>query len=131
MKTIETYDAWNKVKKKLAVNSSPKYYRQGQIWWCSIGYNLGSETYGKGGTFTRPVLVLRKLSNNIFLGIPLSSKTKLGSWYVIFKHHGLDVCALLHQIRILDKKRLVQMMGQVDDTDFSKIKTGFNNLYYS
>lgn len=56
-------DRWNEVKKKLQFRSRTPYFKQGEIWWVSVGLNLGSESYGKGVMFRRPVLVLKKLSS--------------------------------------------------------------------
>jgi mRNA interferase MazF len=129
MVEIKLFDDWNIVKKSLQQKDKVDFFKERQIWWCSIGQNLGSESYGKGMTFTRPVLVFRKLSSDIFLGLPLTSKIKQGSWYMVIRHQAKDVTVLYHQARILDKKRLVGSLGEVDDADFAKIKTGFVNLY--
>ena len=131
MEDLKIYDEWNEIKKKIQVKDKLGYFKERQIWWCSIGQNLGSEIYGKGATFTRPVLVFKKLSGHAFLGLLMTSKAKSGSWYVTIKHKGEEVTALLHQVRVFDKKRLVDRFGQVDDADFEKIKKGFMALYCS
>lgn len=46
-----------------------KLFNEGEIWWCSIGMNIGVEIYGKGGRFTRPVLIFKKFTANSFLGV--------------------------------------------------------------
>lgn len=123
------FDDWNVVKKNLQQKESVKYFKERQVWWCSIGQNLGSESYGKGKTFTRPVLIYKKFSGELFLGLPVTSKMKQGSWYVSIKHKGQDITVLYNQARIYDKKRLVDRFGEIDDTDYAKIKTGFMSLY--
>lgn len=75
------FDEWNEVKKKLDKKTGNSLFREGQIWWCSVGQNVGSETYGKGKIFARPVLVFKRLSAQLFIGIPLTTKQK--------KEHGL------------------------------------------
>jgi len=127
-----TFDQWNEVKKNLHQKEKEvEFFKEKQIWWCSVGQNLGSESYGKGATFSRPVLVFKKLSERIFLGMPLTSKTKQGSWYVTIKHRGREITALLNQIRIYDKKRLLDRFGEIDDEDFRRIKAGFFSFYSS
>lgn len=123
------FDTWNKIKKKIQGGKKVEYFRERQIWWCSVGQNIGCETYGKGNTFARPVFIFKKLTNNSFLGIPLTSKDKTGSWYIKFTHKGKEINAMLHQIRIFDKKRLIDRFGEIDDRDFDRIKRGFSNLY--
>ena len=131
MLDLKLFDDWNIIKKGLEQNYRVEFFKERQIWWCSIGQNLGSESYGKGRTFTRPVLIFKKLSSHIFLGLPLTTKIKQGSWYVVIRHQSKDVTVLYHQARIFDKKRLVDSLGEVDDADFAKIKKGFTSLYCS
>ena len=57
------YDQWNNVKKELANREEKFFFKEGEIWWVSLGQNLGTESYGKGDTFRRPVLVIKKLKS--------------------------------------------------------------------
>src|SRR5713226_5768360 len=52
------------------------------IWWASIGENVGSEINGKSERFSRPVLILRKLAHGFFLVAPTSTQHREGTWYV-------------------------------------------------
>jgi hypothetical protein len=49
---------------------------EGQVFWCFLGENVGSEQNGKGQYFHRPVLIFKKFNNDIFWGIPMSTKNK-------------------------------------------------------
>ena len=49
-----------------------------------MGENVGIEINGKGKRFLRPVLILKKLSKNGFLGVPLTSQEHKGNWYANF-----------------------------------------------
>jgi len=126
---LNLFDGWNEVKKKLQQKDRVRFFRERQIWWSNVGQNLGSESYGKGGTFTRPVLIFKKISGELFLGFPLTSKKKTGTWFVSFRHKNKQITALLHQARVWDKKRLVCRYGEVDDSDFIRISVAFNELY--
>lgn len=128
---MQIYDQWNKIKKSIQQKDRLLYFKERQIWWCNVGQNLGSEVYGKGNAFTRPVLVYKKLSKELFLGIPLTSKVKEGTWYQGIKFGNKYMTALLNQVRIFDLKRMINRIGQISDRDFNKIKTGFNSLYLS
>jgi mRNA interferase MazF len=57
----------------------PPLFREREIWWCSVGENVGMEISGKGAFFRRPVLVLRKLDAFTFIGAPLTRTTRIGS----------------------------------------------------
>ncbi len=123
---IERLRAWCIVKLTIATRNGDLVFRQGEIWWCNIGMNIGEEAFGKGDNFTRPVLIFRKLTGNSFLGIPLTTKRKQGTWYVDI---GNGRRAMLNQARILDRKRLVDCVGMISVADFRRTKDGFHDLY--
>ncbi|MFA7252782.1 MAG: hypothetical protein WC027_02910 [Candidatus Paceibacterota bacterium] len=50
------FDRWNGLKKKVDADFSDIYIQIRQIWWCSIGLNVGSEQNGHGENFERPVI---------------------------------------------------------------------------
>ena len=82
------YTDWHKVK-TMEHNGSLKKnrglnYREGRIYWVSIGQNIGYEEDGKGELYTRPVLVVRGYNQHIFLGIPLTTKQKTTPFYYKF-----------------------------------------------
>ena len=41
------YDNWNSLKKHLAKKPADVYCNTREIWWCSVGMNIGTELYGK------------------------------------------------------------------------------------
>ena len=100
------------------------------MWWTHIGENVGSEVDGKGDTFTRPVVVYRKLGAYTLLVVPTSTKQKEGTWYVPFRHKGIDETALLSQIRVISFKRLKEKIGELDAVDMEKIRKAFRSLYF-
>ena len=128
MLDIKLFDTWNIVKKRLQQRVNPKYFREGQVWWCSTGQNIGSETYGKGIFFLRPVLILRRFSSNLLLGVPLTSKTKAGDWYSPLSFRGKSRTAMLYQIRVMDSKRLSGRIGEVTDKQLERIKEDLKTL---
>lgn len=127
---LEYFKNWFKVKISLWEKDSTKIiFKQGDIWWCSIGMNIGEEIFGKSEKFTRPVLIYKKFTGNSFLGLPLTTRDKEGTWYIKISLHEKISRVMLNQARILDKKRLVSKMGSLDDTDMKKVKEGFKKLY--
>lgn len=120
---------WNELKYVLhAQNLLPKV-KEGEVWWCSLGENVGTEINGKGELFSRPILVYRKLGSLQFLGIPLSSKEHIGTWFVNFRFKNREQYASLNQIRVINVSRLQERMGMVDKSDMRKIIEGFQGLY--
>jgi mRNA interferase MazF len=124
------YERWMPVKTKLHnANNIPAAFKEGDIWWCAFGENIGVEIDGKGRQFSRPVYVYKKLSREGFLGIPLTTQLKTGSWYVEFDFKGIKENANLAQIRVISSKRLTDKIGSLDDGDRVRIKRGFIGLY--
>lgn len=122
------FDKWN-LKKKEIENLDEKYlFKQGDVWWCSLGLNVKSESCGKGEDYRRPVLVLKKLSSESFIGVPLSSKEKNGSWFTDITIKGEIRYVLLYQIRMLHTNRLQRRFATLDDQDFKKVKEKLSNL---
>ncbi|MEN9604910.1 MAG: hypothetical protein RJB39_595 [Candidatus Parcubacteria bacterium] len=95
---------------------------QGEVYWCALGENVGDEENGKGGQFRRPVLVFKKFNNNIFWGIPMSTKNKENPYYIKVLLKDVVQSAIISQLRILDTKRLDYKIGYVSKTDFDLIK---------
>jgi mRNA interferase MazF len=111
------------------LSTDPLFYNQDDVWWCAIGENIGIEINGKGKTFSRPILVYKKLSKGGFLGIPLSTQIKEGSWYVGISFQEKQICANLAQIRVFSTVRMQEKIGSLDNQDSEKIKNGFLRLY--
>lgn len=130
MSIIKNFLEWIGLKEKIHNQSScPTFYKEGDIWWCAIGENVGIEINGKGTMFSRPVYVYKKFSKNGFLGMPLSTKNKAGSWYVEISFQDKKSIVNLSQIRAFSSSRLYEKMGALDDNDRAKIKNGFIRLY--
>lgn len=126
---VKSIQKWCQLKIALWNKQSKVIFKQGDIWWCILGVNLGEEMFGKGEKFTRPVLVFRKFTGNSFLGLPLTKQEKQGSWYVEITIHSKKNWVMLNQARILDKKRLTNRIGALDGNDFEKVKKNFLEFY--
>jgi mRNA interferase MazF len=119
---------WCKVKIFLWNRRSNIFFKEGEVWWCSIGINVGVEILGKGKRFERPVLIFKKFDQNSFLGIPLTTQLKDGTWYVPTVLRGKIGRAVLNQIRIFDKRRLINEIGTISNENFLEIRKALFNL---
>jgi len=128
---VKKFKEWFVVKIELSNQKSPTFFKQGELWWCSVGMNLGEEIFGKGRKFTRPVLVFKKFTSDSFMGLPLTSKEKRGSWYVEIVHAEKKSWVILNQARILDRKRLTNRIGTLDDAELNRVKEDFLKFYNS
>ena len=122
------YDAWNNKKKALWVATPKVLFKEADIWWCSVGLNLGNESMGKGEAFSRPVLVLRKLSHESCIVLPLTTKPKIGTWYAQITLHNEPRWVMLHQIRMMHIKRFQRRLSALNQDDFSHVKQKLDAL---
>jgi mRNA interferase MazF len=116
---------WHEVKRLLDELHNSPTFKQREIWWCSIGLNIGHEENGKGKDSNRPVLILKKYNNSLFFGIPLTTKVKDNPFYHKISFRGKTQCAMLSQARAFTSKRITDKMGRVTTEEFEKLKKDF------
>lgn len=130
MELVKQFIAWMTLKEKLHhVQSLPPYVKERDLWWISFGENVGSEINGKSKHFSRPGLVLKKLSRGFYLVAPTTTKEKSGSWYAQISHEYRVMYVCLHQIPTVDHRRLSSRLGQLDSDDFDRVQAAFLELY--
>ena len=118
----KNFDKWNEIKKKIDNKNIEIKFRARDIFWMSVGQNVGYETFGKGEEFLRPVLVYKKLSKETFIGIPLTSKQKEGSYYFSFNFKGKTSVAMFNQIRVFDIRRKKAFNSRISEDTFLQLK---------
>jgi mRNA-degrading endonuclease toxin of MazEF toxin-antitoxin module len=134
---VKDFLNWFKLKPKMDnQDHTPPLFKEYELWWCSIGENIGTESSGKSQLYTRPVIIYKKLSRYTFLGIPTTTqlfdshnKKRSGTWFVELNIKNIDMLALLSQIRVLDYRRLDKKIAQLDQKDKILINSGFKELY--
>lgn len=127
---VKKFLEWIKLKEKLHNKEhTPPLFKEGEIWWCYFGENIGTEMNGKGDAFTRPVVVLKKYDRYSFLAIPLTTQGKEGTWYLTFTHNNKKQIAVLSQTRVVNYKRLKERFGKIDSVDYNNIKKAFLSLH--
>lgn len=123
MEYIKDFDNWIIKKKSLHYKgTTPPLFKERDIWWVSVGVNIGYEEDGKHDKYIRPVLVLRKFNRELFLGIPMSTKLKDNPYYKIVTVNSRTVSVLISQIRVFSAKRIQDKLAELDHGDFEKIK---------
>ena len=125
---IGQYDKWNTQKKFISLKNKKTFFKEREIWWCSLGLNIGRETYGKGRAFHRPVLILKKLSPDLCIVLPLTSKEKEGNWFISLLVHGEKRCVMMYQIKTMDVKRFYSRVDKVSIKDFNRVKEKLETL---
>lgn len=123
------YSDWNRLKINLDKREFSGNFSEREVWWCSLGANIGDEEDGKNKLFERPVLVLKKYSKALFLAVPLSTTQKTGRLYRHLLSGGVESVALLSQGRALSSKRLQRRLGRITETEFADIWNGYSALH--
>lgn len=124
-------DFINWIQYKIYLNTKQKApkFKEGEIWWASLGVNVGIETDGKNEKFNRPILILKKFNSNQFFAIPLTSKEKTNTkFYFEVDIKGKKSFACLTQMRVLDVKRLQDYHSKLKRTTFEQLKKQFIKL---
>ena len=119
---FDEYYKWNEQKININSNKGKLFFHEREVWFTSLGLNIGFEQNGKGNNFLRPVLVLKKFSKDLLWIIPLSTAQKTGKYYYSIKIRNVDNVMLLSQIRLIDSKRLRYKIGDIEKDDFIKVK---------
>lgn len=124
------FDAWNEVKQHLQDAGPSRTFNEREVWWCSIGMNIGYELFGKGRTFSRPVLIVNKHNRHTFFGLPLGSVVKPASPYHFkIAFGGRAGSVFLSQGRTLSSKRLGNLMGKIPQGTFDEIIEAYQNTF--
>ncbi|MCK4554480.1 type II toxin-antitoxin system PemK/MazF family toxin [Candidatus Parcubacteria bacterium] len=125
---MKNFQDWHKLKSDLHKQKRAVYFRKKEIWWCSLGLNIGFEQDGKNNNFERPILVLRKFNNDILLVLPLTSRNKTGKYYFQIRYNDKTYSIILSQIRLISSKRLLRRIKKIDRDIFEEIREKVKKL---
>ncbi len=124
------FDAWNNQKKWIQKYGRQKSYREGEIWWCYSGTNIGSEQDGTSHRFPRPVLILKSITKNFCYILPLTTSLKEHSYNIpIGKIDGKEAMVILSQLRTIDTKRLSRKIQVIDPCMFLYVRENTRKLF--
>ncbi len=99
---------------------------RGEVFWCYLGMNIGSEQNGAGSDLMRPMLIINIFSENFFLAAPLTTKKHTGNWYI--KVSLNDSYVILNQIRPIDIDRLRESIGYLPEDELRNIIDSYIQL---
>ncbi len=115
----EPFDYWNIIKKRLHFLPQEPFFQEGEIWWCSLGMNIGYEYNGKNINYERPVLIICKISNDMAWVLPISSQTKEHEFRFLIEEFHSQV--IMSQPRTVSSRRLLRKIGPLSCDDFCSI----------
>lgn len=119
---------WHPLKRRLHEREDTPTFREREIWWTSIGVNIGYEQDGKHTAYIRPVLIMRKFSRQLLLGVPLTTKVKSIPYYHRLRFREQEQCAILMQIRAWSANRLHRRMGQLAEPEFERVREALRQM---
>jgi mRNA interferase MazF len=120
---------WHTEKTEIQSGKERPFFHEREVWFSTIGANIGFEQDGRGDKFLRPVLILKKFNNEVLWAIPLTTKSKQGKYYFSFSLEGVEgSTAILSQLRLLDAKRLQYKIGNISTEEFKELKTKLRQL---
>lgn len=135
------FDIWNDLKKSIEDKKGGRggeaYAYPREVWWCSLGVNIGAEIDGKNENFERPVLIMRVYNKHSMLVLPVTSKEKNDPFHckiIVQAKSGKTgeiydkpVWVKLTQVRMISNRRLLRKVDVIPNADFLKVKEAFKN----
>ncbi len=120
---------WNTSKIKINNFNDNKFYHSREVWWCSLGINIGYEQDGTGDGWQRPVLIFKGFSKNVCIIIPLTTSKKSNPYYFsLGMVDGKDSFAIISQIRLIDTRRLINKIHTIDNDLFARLRKTIKDL---
>ena len=117
------FDKWNSQKKGIDIKeiSYDFFFYPREVWWCSLGINVGVESDGKNENFERPVLIIKKFNGQMCWIVPLTSKIRDGEHYHKVNHEDGVSWVCLSQIKTVSTKRLLRKIGMISEIEFKEV----------
>jgi len=123
--TSKNFDEWNNTKKLLEKNiENFLQINEKEIWWSSLGVNLGDEEDGKNSNFERPILIIKKFNNKVVWILPLSTQSGNPKYYFSLEPKETKSYVILSQLRLISIKRLRRMIRKISSKQFDEIRKG-------
>lgn len=118
------FDGWNSMKKMIDTKpvSRRLYFHERDIWWCSLGLNIGVESDGKNEYFERPILIVKKFNADMVWALSITGTYHDDSDFyhrVIINGKYAHLC--MSQIRTISTKRLLRRIGRIGSLEFCSI----------
>lgn len=117
------FQNWHTDKGNLHENKTRPFFHEREIWFASVGVNIGFEQDGNGKRFLRPIIVIKKFNNEVCWVLPLTKNGKKGKYYFPLKFSSNKTStAILSQLRLVDSKRFQYKIGDIGEKDFVEVK---------
>ena len=125
---MKQFNRWHIQKEFIDNNKKAPRFHEREIWWASIGLNIGDEEDGKNDQFERPVLVINlhtsevcnRFNSEIAWIIPMSTKLKDNPYYFLtYDKDNNGFSLMLSQMRVISTKRLTRFVRKLLNQEYS------------
>lgn len=124
------FDQWNNRKKEIQHDGIGRFYHEREIWWCSLGVNIGNEHDGGGLMFQRPVLIVKGLSAHTCVVIPLTtSRSEHPMRIPLGNIGGKESAVVISQLRVVDTRRFTERLNILNKSIFEDIRKTIRTLF--
>ncbi len=116
---MEKFLNWFRKKTHISQQTLPADFHVsvGEIWWCSLGENVGIEINGKGDNYLRPVLILKVFNRQHVWVVPLSSQEQ-SQFHIKISSLSTSVTIVVSQLRAVSTLRLFRYVNTISVDDF-------------
>lgn len=124
----KNFNVWNNEKQKINSKeiSEKRFFHEGEIWWGSLGVNIGSEQDGKNRLFERPLLIIKKFHKGAIWITPLTGKYQHDKFHYYINATGS--CAMLSQLRLISTKRMIRYIKTIKRLELVQITAQIKNM---
>lgn len=119
------FDNWNFLKQEIDNKKRVFYAHPREIWWCSLGVNIGAEIDGKHENFERPVIIIKVYNKESVVILPLTTKEKNDNFHYRLNMDERVVWVKLTQTRVISTKRLLRKVDVLDKKSFEALKNNW------
>jgi mRNA interferase MazF len=137
-KYIKNFDEWNTSKKMINTNSREVFGYPREVWWCSLGINIGAEIDGKNENFERPVIIMKVYNKETMFVLPTTTRARNDKFHMPIEIGAVDqktgedyrktVYIKLTQARVISNKRLMRKVDVINEEDFKRIQDVFKDF---
>ncbi len=126
---------WVTVKRTLNSINVPFPFFEREVWWASLGENIGFELDGKSPDYSRPIIILKVFSENNLFYTPLTT-TKCCKNRPFFFDVGEIIPgkksrASLSHTSSMDGRRLLKKIGMLEESTFVTLKEAIQLYIFS
>lgn len=122
MEKLKRIIEWTKIKVRIESRGDTRFYfHEREIWWASLGSNIGFEQDGKNTNFERPVLVIKKFNRSMLWALPLTGREKTGVYYYTFEIDNNKYTVIIPQLRLISSQRLIRKIRKVPKDSYIEV----------